>query len=103
MSRLERSEYSVSKDLEWENGPDGEIKFISKQWKLRQIAVEQDIRDLRKRVAALERDGFDTFVKRVSNVSMTHSFTTSTEHGLSVFRTCAHLIRSKKAALLQCI
>jgi len=108
MSSFERGEYSFSMDEEEEHESGDEIKVISSQWKRWRIAVEQDMRDLRKRVSALERDGGDEF--RFSKGSLItpggrdrkhESFTTSTEP--SCIRKCAHLIRSEKAAFLQCM
>jgi len=71
--------------------------------------VEEDLRNLRKRVSTLERNGSLTkngdvreeFERDITKSR--ESFATAGEDGLGGLRTCAHLIRSKKAALLQCI
>jgi len=102
MSRPERHEYSISMDTEEGFGSDDEIKFGSLEWKLWKVMLEEDMRSLKKRVSALERNGRD---ERESKMELkhTHSFATAGEDGLGGLRTCALLIRSKKAALLQCI
>jgi len=102
MSRAERHEYSVSNDTEEDYGSDMEIKSGSLEWKLWKVMLEEDIRNLRERVSALERKGRNE-PERESEIIRTTSFATAGEDGLGGLRTCALLIRSEKAAFLQCI
>jgi len=102
MSGLGRHEYSISNDAEEGFESDIEIKYGSLEWKLWKVMLEEDMRNLKKRVSALERNGKDEPERKVE-LKHTESFATAGEDGLAGLRTCAFLIRSKKAALLQCI
>jgi len=99
MSRAQRHEYSISNDSEQEYVSDIDIKS-SLEWKLWKIRVDEDMLNLSRRLSALERNGSDELER---NITRSQSFTTAGEDGLSRFRTFALLIRSNKAAFLQCV
>jgi len=100
MSCGERHEYSISNDNEEEYEFDIEIKLSSLEWKLWKLRVDEDLRNLTKRLLALERNERGE-LKR--NITSMQSYTTASEDGLGPLSTWALLIRTNKAAFLQCI
>jgi len=72
-------------------------------WKIWRVAVEQHMLNLRERVKTLELQENVSYPKKQSIPPNILSLTTAEDDGFCGLRTCAHLVRSRRAALYQCI
>lgn len=94
--------YSASSDGEDSECSVDALNKIS-DWKIWKLAVERDMGELRERVLKLELQNNDGFPKKVQSLKDQESFATAEDDGFCGLFTCFHLIRTRKASLLQCI
>jgi len=77
-------------------------RYDSSDWRVWKATIEKDMLDLRDRVKQIEQK--DSELLHISKQNLTvMSFANAEDDGCAGLRTCASLIRKRKAALFQCL